>query len=139
MTDYTFTISEELYNKVKRIADASSESVDDVIRMRLENAMDNPSLTLPPDERAMLEGLRLLSDDPLWAIAREQMAATKQNQMQDLMDKNTQGTITSDEYTLLSGLVEQGQQLTLRKSEAMKILIERGHSITLDDLKPSDE
>jgi hypothetical protein len=132
MTDYTITISEELYNKARRIADASSESVDDGIRVHLETAFDNPRLALPDDERAELEALRFLSDDALWTIAREQMAANKQAQMQTLMDKNTQATITPDEHALLSELVEQGQRLTLRKAEAMKMLIQRGHTISLD-------
>lgn len=136
MTDYTVTIPESLYNKARRIADAASEAVDDVIRVHLETALDNPRLTLPAEELAELEALRFLSDDALWTMAREQMALSKQNQMQPLMDKNTQGNITPEEKILLTSLVEQGQRLMLRKSEAMKILIERGHTITLDDLAP---
>ena len=134
MTDYTITISEALYNKARRIADASSESVDNVIRVHLETAIDNPRLALPDDERVELEALRFLSDDALWTIAREQMPTTKQAQMQTLMDKNTQGTITPDENALLSELVEQGQRLTLRKAETMKLLIRRGHTVSLSTL-----
>lgn len=119
------------------MADASSESVDEIIRIHLENALDNPRSALPADERAELEALHFLSDDALWTIAREQMIASKQAQMQTLMDKNTQGTITPNELTFLSEFVEQGQRLMLRKSEAMKLLMQRGYSISLDDLAPS--
>jgi hypothetical protein len=134
LTDYTITISESLYNKARRFADAHSESVEDVIRVHLENALDNPRLALPADERAELEALQYLSDDTLWTIAREQMAASKQAQMQSFMDKNSQGTITTEESALLSDLVEQGQRLMLRKSEAMKLLIQRGYSVSFDTL-----
>ncbi|MDQ7028209.1 MAG: hypothetical protein Q9P01_13900 [Anaerolineae bacterium] len=139
MTNHTITISESLYNKARRIADASSETVDEIIRIHLENALDNPRLALPADERSELEALHFLSDDALWTITREQMVAPKQAQMQTLMDKNTQGTISPDEYTVLSELVEQGQRLMLRKSEAMKLLLQRGHTVILDDLAPYDE
>jgi hypothetical protein len=135
LTDYTITISETLYNKARRMADAQSESVEDIIRQHLENALDNPRLALPADERAELEALRFLSDDTLWTIAREQMAASKQAQVQKLMDKNSRGTIMTEEYVLLSDLVEQGQRLTLRKSEAMKLLIQRGYILSLEALR----
>lgn len=43
-------------------------------------------------------------------------------------------TLTIDEYHELEDLVEQGQRLTLRITAAMKRLLQRGYSITLDDL-----
>ena len=94
---------------------------------------------LPADEQAELRALSYLSDDTLWTIAREQMARAKQDHMQALMDKNTFGTITESELADLTQLVELGQRLTLRKSEAMRLLMDRGYTITLDALKPSDE
>lgn len=80
-----------------------------------------------------------LSDDALWTMAREQMASARQERMQVLMDKNTFGTITDEEYDELTQLVEQGQRLALRKAEAMKLLLDRGYPVTLDSLKPADE
>ncbi len=94
-------------------------------------------LDLPDDERAELHALTYLSDDALWTIAREQLANTKQQRMQALMDKNTDGTITEYEYAELTGLVELGQRLTLRKAEAMKLLLDRGYTVILDSLKPT--
>ena len=56
-----------------------------------------------------------------------------------LMDKNSFGTISNDEYQELSALVESGQRLMLRKSEAMKLLLDRGYQVGLEDLKPVNE
>ena len=50
------------------------------------------------------------------------------------MDKNTLGTITSDEYTELESLVERGQQLMIRKAEAAVLLIQRGYAVTPNDM-----
>ena len=139
MSDYTLTIPETLYDKARRVAEQTARPVDEVIRARLEESLDDMPLDLPDDERAELRALVYLSDDTLWTIAREQMASAKQERMQALMDKNTFGTITDAEYDELTQLVELGQRLTLRKAEAMKLLLDRGYSITLDSLKPADE
>ncbi|MFN8373825.1 MAG: hypothetical protein U0694_13235 [Anaerolineae bacterium] len=138
MSDYTVSIPEELYDKARRIAEQTAQPVDDVILAHLEQSFA-PALDLPDDERAELRALAYLSDDALWTMAREQMAAPKQAQMQVLMDRNSRGTITDEEYATLSQLVEYGQRLTLRKAEAMKHLLHRGYEITLDNLKPADE
>jgi hypothetical protein len=139
VSDYTVSIPETLYDKARRVAEQTARPVDEVIRVRLEQSFDEMPLDLPDDERAELRALAYLSDDALWTIAREQMASAKQERMQTLMDKNTFGTIADDEYSELTQLVELGQRLTLRKAEAMKLLVNRGYTITLDALKPLDE
>ncbi len=138
MSDYTVTIPEALYDKARRIAEQTAQPVEDVIRARLEESFE-PPIDLPADERAELRALAYLSDDALWTIAREQMASAKQERMQGLMERNSRGAITSEEYDELAQLVEQGQRLTLRKAQAMKLLLDRGYSITLEGLKPADE
>ncbi|MDX1993071.1 MAG: hypothetical protein SF029_11805 [bacterium] len=138
MSDYTISIPETLYEKAQRVAQQTSQHVDEVIRAKLEGALDEPLFDLPDDEKEELKAMAYLSDDTLWTIAREQMQKTVQERMVALMTRNTHGTITDDEYAELSELVERGNRLTLRKAQAMKYLTERGHRITLDDLKPAD-
>jgi hypothetical protein len=79
-----------------------------------------------------------LSDDALWAVAREQMPAEIQARMSVLMTKNNFGTITDEEYADLTAHVGEGNKLTLRKVTAMKYLMDRGYKVTLDDLTPVD-
>ncbi len=139
MSDYTISIPNTLYEKAWRLAKQTSQPVDDVIRTRLEGALDQPLLGLPTDERAELQAMSYLSDDTLWTIAREQMPTVVQDGMSRLMEKNSQGAITEDEYHTLSALVERGQRLTLRKAQAMKLLLDRGYAVSLDELKPANE
>ena len=131
MSDYTVLIPEKLYLKAQRLAEKSAQPVDDVIRERLSDALNQFLIDLPADELAELKALSYLSDDTLWTLAREQMHSPKQERLSDLMDKNSKGTISEDAYSELAALVESGQRLTLRKAEAMKILLERGYSIDL--------
>ena len=139
MSKYTIAIPNSLYEKAQRLAKQTSQSVDEIICTRLEGALDQPMLDLPRDERVELQAMSYLSTDALWTIAREQMQPDLQHSMSQLMEKNSQGTITEDEFRDLSALVERGQRLTLRKSQAMKLLLDRGYAVSLDALKPTDE
>ncbi len=91
-------------------------------------------LTLPQDEQTELKALSYLTDATLFTITREQMPETLQKQLQKLMDKNNQSTLTDTEQQTLTQLVEDGQRLMLRKAEALKLLISRGHTVTLESL-----
>ena len=139
MSDYLVSIPDTLYEKARRVAEQTAQPVDDVIRERLADAFDEPLAELPADEVAELRALAYLSDDTLWTIAREQMPGTKQERMSILMDKNSFGTISDEEYQELGALVEGGQRLMLRKSEAMKLLLDRGNKVGLEDLTPVNE
>lgn len=138
MGGYTISIPDNLYEKARLVAQLTSRQVDDVIRTRLEDAFEEPFIDLPDDEEAELKALAYLSDDALWTIAREQMQPPLQERISELLGKNQAGTITDTEYAELKELVERGDKLTLRKSQAMRHLAERGHSISLDDLEPAD-
>ena len=139
MSDHTISIPDTLYEKAQRVAQQTSRQVDEVIRTKLEGALDEPLFDLPDDEKEELKAMAYLSDDTLWTIAREQMPKAVKERMSILMTRNTRGTITGDEYSELTELVERGNRLTLRKAQAMKYLTERGHKVTGDNLMLADE
>lgn len=128
MSDYVLTIPEELYQRAQQIAQETAQPVDDVL---IEHLRTLPPLMpiLPADEEAELDALQYLSDDALWTIAHEQLAADTAARLELLMEKNSTGALTQQEHQELVGLVERGQKLTLRKSEAAAILTQRGYSI----------
>ncbi len=127
MSDFTLTVPEDVLAVARQIVQVTEQPVEEVLLSRLKNALPVP--VLPPDEEAELDALKHLSDDALWTIAREKMAADLQEWLQALMDKNSSGTISTEEYTELEGLVERGQRLMLRKSEAAAILTRRGYRV----------
>ncbi len=132
MSDFTLTVPDEMVAAARQIAEATEQPLEEVLLSRLKSALPLP--VLPPDEEAELEALKHLSDDALWTIAREQMPQEVRERMQVLMDRNSRGTITPDEYRTLEGLVDRGQRLTLRKSEAAALLTRRGYTVHPDDL-----
>jgi hypothetical protein len=132
MSDFILNVPDEMLAAAREIAEATAQPIEDVLLSRLKTAFPLPAL--PPDEEAELEALRHLSDDALWTIAREQMPKDPQERMQILMDKNSLGAITAEEYAELESLVDRGQRLMLRKSEAAAILSRRGNKVTPKDL-----
>ncbi|MEM9950169.1 MAG: hypothetical protein AAF846_01105 [Chloroflexota bacterium] len=135
---HTITISDALYTKAQHLAQARSQSVDDVIHSLLDNLLDQPRLGLPKDERDELDALAYLTDATLFTIAREQMPSTKQVRMESLMQINTRGNLSNVESQELTQLVDDSQRLTLRKAEALKLLIERGYKVNLDTLSTDE-
>lgn len=137
MSDYILTVPDDVVRRARRLAEQSSLPVE---RVLIEHLRTLPTALppLPPEEEAELEALGHLSDDTLWTIAREQMEPEVQERLQALMDKNTQGKLNAGEADQLEQLVDRGLRLTLRKSAAAALLIERGFSITPETLTPRD-
>jgi hypothetical protein len=141
MSDYpvTLNVPDHIYNHARQIAENSDEAVEAILIRHLETAFSQRIPALPPEEQNELDALTHLSDDALWTIAREQMAARKQARMQTLMDANSNGSITDEEHQELAQLVEQGQRLMLRKAQAAALLTERGFQVKPTDMSPEDE
>lgn len=138
MTTLSLNIPDEVYRRALRLAQESAQPVEQVLLDHLRRLPESYA-SLPDDEQEELRALRSLSDDALRVIAREQMASEVQARMHGLMDKNSLGTISEQEYAELEADVERGNRLMVRKAEAAGILMERGHAFTQRDFKPQDE
>lgn len=131
MSTFTLEVPEEIFLLARQIAEDASVSAEQVLLEHLKT-LTAPLSGLPPDEQAELSALQHLSNDALRTIAREQMPQDVQDRMQILMDKNSLGTISSEEYQELADYVERGNRLMVRKAEAAGILLDRGYSFVQD-------
>lgn len=138
MSDRMIPIPDTLYARAQRLAQRTNRAVEDVIKSRLADALRDSFDEISAAERSEQQAMTYLSDDTLWTIAREQLPAAPQQRLNDLLAKNSSGTITDTEREELEDLVLRGDKLMLRKSQAMKLLLERGYNVSLDDLAPSD-
>lgn len=136
---HTIVVSDRLYKKAEQLAHESAQPIDDLISNYLEVAFESVLPHLPLEERDEIAAMNYLSDDALFTMMHEQMPKDIQERIITLLSNNTHGRITDSEYAELEDLVERSDKLTLRKSQAMKYLIERGHVIGLIDLKLSHE
>jgi hypothetical protein len=130
----TLTLPEDISDQIQQIADATGEPVEHILIEHIKTL--SLISTLPVDEQEELEAFRHLSSDTLKTIARELMPQAVQLRAQELMDKNSHGTITDEEHQELEKLAERGDRLMLRKAEAASILNERGETFTQSDFKP---
>lgn len=131
------TIPDDISDRARQIAASAALPVEQVLLDYLKTLPVTPAL--PADVQAELNALHFLSDDALWAMAREQMPEDVQARAGDLMDKNTRGAIGENERTELEQLVERGDRLMLRKAEAAAILRERGFTFRQQDFNPAHE
>ena len=122
------SVPEDVYLRVQQVADETAQPVERVIGDYLR-ALAAPVPALAPDEEAELDALRHLSDDALWTIVREKMPEPLAARMKILMNGNSGGTLTSDERAELEALVDRGQRLMVRKSEAGALLTQWGYRV----------
>ncbi|MGH2542117.1 MAG: hypothetical protein ACRDIB_04950 [Ardenticatenaceae bacterium] len=141
MSSYPITlpVPTHIYERARELADATKQPVEKILVEQLEEAFSEPLPRLPTNEQDELEALAHLSDAALWTIAREQMPEAQQLRLQALMDANSSGAITEPQHQELHRLVEQGQQLMLRKAQAAALLTERGHHVTPRHMAVGDE
>jgi hypothetical protein len=128
------TMSESLSTRLRQLAARRRQPVESIVADRLFTALDDELDNLPTDEQAELRALHHLSDDALRAIAAEQMSTVNQARMGQLMQPPSRTETHHTEIADLAALIERGDQLMLRKAEAVAILKQRGVAESPDSL-----
>ena len=125
MADYQVTlhVSQAVYERAKRIAEETAQSVEEVLQVNVKPSLSKIS-RLPLDEQKELTAFQLLSDETLFGITGEQMPSAVNARMVVLGERNSLGTITPAEFDEYTKLVERGNRLMLRKSWAANILMD---------------
>ncbi len=120
----TLALPEAVYRQAEQTAAAVQLPVETVMVEAL-------SATLPPindltekiaTEVAEFAGLK---DDMLLAIADEMLSPTQQQQLTQLLNQNSEGTLTEKEQAMLEKLMDEYWRVTLRKAQARAILAQR--------------
>ncbi len=115
----TLIVPDYIYDRAQEIAEATAQPVEEVLRQQIVAALSMPLPRLPADEEAELAALNHLSDDALWAMAREQLLESSQTRMQELMDRNSRGTIDDAERRELEILVDR-RALNFQRSQVFE-------------------
>jgi hypothetical protein len=127
-------IPDHLYQRAKEIAEATSQTIEEVLIQALERGFAEPPP--PPEEEAELAALANLSDDLLWLIVKEQMPPDKRARISAMMDQRSRGEIPDADREEFKNLMDFSERLLLRKSEAAFLLTKRGHKVTAADMQP---
>lgn len=125
MATITLTLPERTLEQAERAAAALNRSVEEVLNEILTAALPGVN-DAPADMQAELARMTWLDSPALWDLARSQMSAQAQGQIQQLSHLQGQRTLTPAEHEQLEQLREEYGRRTLLKARAYALLSLRG-------------
>jgi hypothetical protein len=130
----TLTLPDDVLQPVQRVAQATKQSVEELLVIALQAAL--PTLEgLPPDLMQHLIALESLNDQALWRVMLETVPLDQQHRLHNLLSRNQEGILTDSEREQLVILQQQADLVMLRKARAAVLLRFRGKRVpTLAEL-----
>jgi hypothetical protein len=130
----TLTLPDNVLQPVQRVAQATQQSVEELLVTALQAAL--PTLEgLPPDVIQHLVALESLDDQALWRVMLETVPLDQQHRLHNLLKRNQASVLTESEHEQLAVLQQQADLVMLRKAHAAVLLRFRGKRVpTLAEL-----
>ncbi|OQY58271.1 MAG: hypothetical protein B6245_12765 [Desulfobacteraceae bacterium 4572_88] len=122
----TVTLPNSVCDRIRTTAQATSLTSEEVIKQSVMPAFESD---IPQNHRLNLAKLPLLNDIQLWKAANSVMKDTRQSRLEELAELQKNRSLTKNEQSELSSLMNEAQQTMLCKAEARRILAQRGHVI----------
>jgi hypothetical protein len=123
----TLDLPEDLYEHVQQVAAQSQRPIERVVLESLR------LLFVPPPSSADLAtSLAALSgymDAQLWAVAYQRLAWPQSQRLHELSAKNKLERLAEDEQRELEDLLVSNDRTMLLRSEALRLLKQRGYDI----------
>ena len=125
----TLDLPDELYLRLQQTANSMGQSFEKVV-LRAVSLGSPPSWEdVPADFQADLASLDRLDDDSLWVLARAKKDKSEMRHYEELLEKNSIGTLLASEKEELAMLRHEADVFMLRKAQAASILRWRGYTI----------
>jgi hypothetical protein len=125
----TIELPEPVFRELTRIAEATQQSVEVLaaqsVVSNLPPSVDNASAEMQPE----LLKMQHLSIEELLAIANALVEPSQHERHVELLEKNKERSLTSEERQELTDLRLAADRLMLRKAYAWSVLRWRGHRI----------
>jgi hypothetical protein len=125
MTTITLTLSEQTMKQAQEAAAALQRPVEEVLSAML-SAILPTAHDAPDDMQAELTRMTWLDSQALWRIARGQLSAEAQEQLQELIHRQAQHSLVPEEQAQLDALRQEYGRMTLLKARAYALLSLRG-------------
>lgn len=127
-TTIAIELPEPLFRRLKRAADLTHRSVEEIAATSLEAVLP-PASNLPPDIANELATMYLFSDEALWAATEPSLSPAEERRLSQLNSATGERELTSAEESEQQYLIAAFQRSVLRRAKALAILAQRGHSI----------
>lgn len=140
MTNRTIPIQlpEPLFQRLKRAADITHRSIEDIAATSLEATLP-PSPDLPPDIGDELAAMHLFSDGALWAAAEPSLSPSEESRLNQLNTAAGERELTEAERAEQQGLIAAYRRSVLRRAKALAVLAQRGYRTPVADKAAASE
>jgi hypothetical protein len=129
----TVTLPIPVFRRLKRAAELSYRSVDDVLVSTINAAFMAPT-TLPDALADELATMHLLSDDALWSAVHPSLSSAQIHRLHQLNHKAGEQNLSAAEELEHQALLDAYHHSNLRRAQALAILAQRGHPIEKERL-----
>lgn len=131
----TVELPEATFEYLQQIASFSRQPLDQLARQSIEGNLPPSVANAPAELQPELLNMQTLSVAELQHIAHSRLPANRQARHVELLEKNSDNSITPDERQELASLRLEADRLMLRKARAWSLLRWRGQPIPpLEDL-----
>jgi len=128
----TLKLPEPLYRSARQVAEATKQSVEDVLTDSIARMLP-PLDDVSPEEAAELAKLASLDDASPWREARATMNPVEQAMMHELLDRQEGSELTPAEHARLQDLLDVYGRLMVRKAHAYLLLARRGYRVPMQE------
>ena len=125
----TLDLPENLYQRLIHTAEATQQSLETILLRTIQQGSPPNWQDIPPEFQTDIAALDRLNDEDLWTIARSHLDETDLERYDDLLDRNSSGTLTPNEQLELQHQRQTAERFMLSKAQAIVILRWRGHNI----------
>lgn len=109
----TIQVSEQVIRQAAQVAAQTHQSVEEVLAAWLESVTTGR----PVEE---------LSDDEVLALSELRLTDEQDTSLSELLERNREGALDTDGQRELDELMRRYEQGLLRKSQALKVAVQRG-------------
>ena len=125
----TLSLPETLYLRLQQTAQATHQSLTEILLHAVQVGCPPGWEEAPAAFQADLATLDRLDDEALWRIAKSSRTEADIARFQELLEKNSDTQLTTDERTELTQLRFEADRFMLRKAHAAALLRWRGHTV----------
>jgi hypothetical protein len=134
-TAITVNFPKPVYQRLQRQAKVMRTPISEIVVQTIKQSLPAWLDVIPIEHERQLAKLHDLSDSQLEKFAKSKLSIAKQRKLDKLLQKNSEGQLTSRELDELDNLHLEANFLTLKKAQALVILKERGCKSPLSKTK----
>jgi len=125
----TVNLSEPAYRRVKRAAERTQRSVEQLLGDALA-ALTPENSDLPLDLQTALTQMAFLNDAALWQAARSALSSEQQQRLDALHDKQQRTRLSPAEQAEEQALLKLYRETQLVRAQAAVLLMQRGYDLS---------